>query len=69
MLIMTYNPNIHHCRSIRLKGFDYTWEGAYFVTICTKNRECLFGDVINDEMRLNEFGEIAQKYRKETHYE
>src|SRR3989338_3226689 len=40
-----YNPDIHHRRSIRLKGYDYSQEGAYFITICTKDRECLFWNV------------------------
>ena len=40
-----YNPEIHHRRSIRLKGYDYASEGLYFVTICTQNRECLFGEI------------------------
>ncbi|MCK9295183.1 MAG: hypothetical protein M0P70_08855 [Desulfobulbaceae bacterium] len=40
-----YNPAIHHRRSIRLQGYDYSQAGAYFITICTHNRECLFGAV------------------------
>ncbi len=40
-----YDPDIHHRRSIRLQGYDYSRDGAYFVTICTYNRECLFGSV------------------------
>ena len=44
----------------RLKNYDYSQAGRYFVTICTKNREFLFGDVINGQMRLNEYGEIAK---------
>jgi putative transposase len=55
-----YNPEIHHRRSIRLKGYDYSRSGAYFITICTRNRECLFGEIENREMRLNEFGDIVQ---------
>ena len=46
-------------RSIRLKGYDYTEEGMYFVTICTKDRECLFGDIVDGKMKLNPYGEIA----------
>jgi len=42
-----------------LKGFDYAQSGAYFVTICTKDRECLFGKIVDEEMILNEFGDIA----------
>jgi REP element-mobilizing transposase RayT len=46
-------------RSIRLKGFDYTSPGAYFITICTDDRICLFGRVANGEMRLNNYGILA----------
>ena len=53
---MKYNPDVHHHRSIRLKGYDYSQAGAYFVTICTQNRECLLGDAVDGEMRLNEMG-------------
>ena len=49
-------PDRHHRRSIRLKGHDYTQPGAYFVTICTRDRECLFGHMVNGEMRLNKHG-------------
>ena len=55
---MKYNPEIHNRRSIRLKGYDYSQAGAYFMTICTQNRECLFGDIVNGEMRLNEAGKF-----------
>ncbi len=41
-----YNPNIHHRRSIRLKGYDYFQAGLYFVTICVQNRNCLFGKIV-----------------------
>ncbi len=47
-------------RSIRLAGYDYAQAGAYFVTICTRNRECLFGDVVDGEMRLNQYGAIVR---------
>ena len=53
---MTYNPNIHHRRSIRLKEYDYSQNGAYFVTICVQNRECLFGEIVDGEMVLNDAG-------------
>ena len=56
---MTYNPKIHHRRSIRLKGYDYSQAGAYFITICCQDRECRFGKIENDEMILNEYGNIA----------
>ena len=54
-----YNPNIHHRRSIRLKGYDYSQAGAYFITICCEDRICRFGDIENGEMKLNEMGLIA----------
>ena len=47
-------------RPLRLPGFDYSGEGAYFVTICTRNRECLFGDVVNGKMCLNEAGRVVE---------
>ena len=43
---MSYNPEIHHRRSIRLKGYDYSQEGLYFITICVQDRECLFGEIV-----------------------
>ena len=58
---MTYDPRKHHRRSIRLKGYDYTQAGAYFVTIVTHDRECLFGEVVDGQMRLNPFGEIVRE--------
>jgi len=51
--IMRHNPEKHHRCSIRLKDYDYAQAGAYFITICTKNRECLFAEIIADEMSLN----------------
>ncbi|GKT06731.1 transposase [Desulforhabdus sp. TSK] len=47
-------------RSIRLQGYDYSQAGAYFVTICTQNRECLFGEIVDGEMRLNAAGVMVQ---------
>ena len=56
-----YNPEIHHRKSIRLKGYDYSQAGLYFITICCANRECLFGEIKNDEMILNDAGKIANE--------
>ncbi len=56
---MTFNPEIHHRRSIRLRDYDYSRAGAYFVTICTFERECLFGDIVDGVMRLNEVGRMV----------
>jgi REP element-mobilizing transposase RayT len=58
---MKYDPNKHHRRSIRLKGYDYSQAGAYFVTIVTWQRECLFGEVVDGEMVLNDFGKIIDE--------
>ena len=46
--------------SLRLKGYDYTQSGAYFVTIVTHQRECLFGEIVDDEMLLNDAGKIVK---------
>lgn len=54
---MKYDPDKHHRRSIRLKGYDYTAAGMYFITICAYQRDCLFGEIINSEMRLNQLGQ------------
>ncbi len=54
-----YSPENHRRRSIRLQGYDYSQAGAYFVTVCTQNRKCLFGAVIDGEMLLNDCGKIA----------
>lgn len=53
--------DLHHRRSIRLKEYDYSQPGAYFITICTHQREHRFGEVVNGVMQLNEFGQIAQE--------
>lgn len=57
---MSYNPNIHHRKSIRLKGYDYSQAGLYFITICVQNRQCLFGDVVNEKMILNDAGKMVE---------
>ena len=57
---MPFDPVIHHRRSIRLRGYDYSQAGAYFVTVCVQGHRCLFGDVVNGEMRLNDAGRMAQ---------
>ena len=55
-----YNPKIHNRRSIRLKGYDYSKAGLYFITICVQDREHLFGEVIDGEMVLNDAGKMAR---------
>ncbi len=56
-----FDPKIHHRKSIRLPGYDYSSAGAYFVTVVTWQRDCLFGNVVNGEMILNDFGKIADE--------
>ena len=55
----SYDPEKHRRRSIRLSNYDYSRAGAYFITVCTNGRELLFGEVIDDEVELNELGRIA----------
>ncbi len=54
--------NKYRIPSARLRGWDYAAPGAYFVTICTHNRVCWFGDVHRAKMVLSEIGEIANEY-------
>lgn len=62
---MIFNSDIHHRRSIRLKGYDYAQVGAYFVTICAYKRECLFGSIVDGEMKIKPFGDIlAEEWRR-----
>lgn len=56
---MKYDAKTHHRRSIRLQGYDYAQNGAYFITICVHEEKCIFGSVVNHKMVLNEFGIIA----------
>ena len=70
---MKYNPDIHHRQSIRLKDFDYSSEGAYFITICAEKQQCIFASAIRrgdpcghpnlydeHEIELTELGEICE---------
>jgi len=57
---LRYNSDIHHRRSVRLKAHDYSLAGAYFVTVCTQNRECMFGKIHNAKMILNDAGRMVQ---------
>jgi hypothetical protein len=57
---MTFNPDTHRRRSIRLRGYDYTRAGAYFTTICTRNPGCMFGEIADRKMVLNPAGSMIQ---------
>ncbi|MDR6966119.1 REP element-mobilizing transposase RayT [Flavobacterium arsenatis] len=63
-----YNPNKHHRRSIRLKGYDYSQEGLYFITICCQDRAHLFGVIREGKMILNEAGEMVQRWYYELEH-
>jgi putative transposase len=56
---MKYNPLLHHRRSTRLIGYDYALAGAYFITLCTQHRRCIFGEIKDGKMILNQYGQIA----------
>jgi REP element-mobilizing transposase RayT len=58
---MKFDPDVQHRRSIRLQRYDYSCAGAYFVTICTLNRECLFGEMEDGAMRLNDAGKVVEE--------
>ncbi|MCD4825639.1 MAG: hypothetical protein K8S55_13675 [Phycisphaerae bacterium] len=62
---MPYDNKRHHRRSIRLKGYDYSQAGAYFVTICTQDRECLFGEIVDGKMVLNDAGRMICRWYSE----
>ena len=53
-----WTPRFHR-KSLRIQGYDYSRPGFYFITICTKNRECFFGEIINNFVELNEGGKAA----------
>ena len=59
---MKYNSEKHNRRSLRLQGYDYASAGMYFITTCTHQRECLFGEVVNGEMGLNALGQLVDAY-------
>lgn len=59
---MPYDPNIHHRRSIRLRGYDYSQAGAYFVTVCAQGRACLFGEILNGTLHMSQSGEIVVRW-------
>ena len=55
-----HRPEPRNRRSIRLKGYDYAQEGAYFVTVCTRQQQCLFGSIRDGRMRLNDAGRAVR---------
>src|SRR5262245_43829585 len=63
---MTLFKNKYRVESARLKGWDYTRAGLYFITVCTRNRECFFGEVKNGEVHLSAIGDIVAEEWKKT---
>jgi len=59
---MTYNPKIHNRQSIRLKGYDYSQSGLYFITICCQNNAHMFGRILDGKMILNDAGKMIEKW-------
>jgi hypothetical protein len=57
---MRYDPDKHHRRSIRLENYDYAQKGVYFITVCTQDRQCLFGKIVDGEIRLNDAGQLVR---------
>lgn len=57
---MPQPSDLQHRRSIRLRDYDYAANGAYFVTLCTHEKTCRFGAVVDGEMQLNESGEMVR---------
>jgi REP element-mobilizing transposase RayT len=56
---MRYNPEIHHRRSIRLNRYDYSQSGYYFITVCTQEQRCLFGEIEKGRLILNDAGKMV----------
>jgi REP element-mobilizing transposase RayT len=48
-------------QSIRLQQYDYSQAGGYFITICTQNKECMFGEIVDGKMQLNDIGQVVQQ--------
>ena len=59
--VVRFDREKHHRRSIRLPGYNYTQPGAYFVTVCAHGRECLFGEIVDAKMALNQYGRVVAR--------
>ena len=57
---MKDNLGTHHRRSIRLKEYDYSKSGCYFITICTNKKKCILGNIANNKIMMNEYGKIVE---------
>ena len=63
--MVSTTPSLPERKNIRLKEYDYSQAGAYFITICVQNRKCLFGHIVNQEMQLNDAGKMIDKWWNE----
>jgi putative transposase len=63
---MSYNSDIHHRHSVRLKDYDYSLEGLYFITVCAQDKKCLFGKITDGVIRLNEAGRMVESELMKT---
>ena len=63
---MRYDPRLDRRRSIRLKGYDYSLSGDYFLTICTDHKRHLFGSVVEGRMCLNDAGTLVSEVWQNT---
>jgi putative transposase len=61
-----FDPNIHHRHSIRLQDYDYSQAGAYFITICTHEHKCIFGNITGGVMRLSQLGQVVENEWQRT---
>ena len=58
---MKFDPQQHHRRSVRLRGYDYAQGGGYFVTTCVAQKRCVFGNIENNQMRLSVYGKFVKE--------
>ena len=64
-MTVPYHKIMKYRKQNRLSNYDYSQNGMFFITICTQNKKCYFGEIANDKMILNDFGEIADKLWRE----
>ena len=57
---MTLYHDKYRIESARLRNWDYSSGGFYFITLCTKNRECILGQITDNKMVLSEIGKIVE---------
>jgi hypothetical protein len=62
---MRYDPEVHHRRSLRMKGYDYSEPGTYFVTMCVQSGEGVFGRIAGDEVQVNAAGRMVERWWQE----